>query len=136
MGSYGDEERYDDDEDDDSRGAETPLLPGLYKALFDFIPEGTAEMGLREGDIVRVAGESGGVGWAVVMRGTIRLTEDGEEIVDYIDDNGNNSKFTNVSTEPGARTENMWALVPESYLEVWRLDRTDDDDGQLGDDEQ
>jgi hypothetical protein len=44
------------------------LRPGVYKALYDFTPEGTAEMGLREGQLVRVVGRGGGVGWAVVER--------------------------------------------------------------------
>lgn len=115
---------YDDnDDDEDDTGINNKsLLPGLYKAVFDFTPEGTAEMGLREGDIVRVAGEGGGVGWAVVVRGIVRFTEDGEEVIEAVD----GSKI---------RTEDSWALVPESYLEVWRLDRNDGED-QYADDEE
>ena len=43
-----------------------PLLPGVYRALYPFEPEGTAEMALEEDQLVRVVGRGGGVGWAVV----------------------------------------------------------------------
>ncbi len=68
----------DDDDDDDSgryggveeeSGEERPLLPGLYRALYAFEPEGTAEMALEEDQVVRVIGRGGGVGWAIVARG-------------------------------------------------------------------
>jgi len=68
----------DDDDDDDSGryggveeeiGEERPLVPGLYRALYAFEPEGTAEMALEEDQIVRVIGRGGGVGWAIVARG-------------------------------------------------------------------
>jgi len=70
-------ESLDDDDDDDNGdddygvGAhgENPLLPGLYRALYAFEPEGTAEMALEEDQIVRVIGRGGGVGWAIVARG-------------------------------------------------------------------
>ena len=74
-------ESLDDDDDDDDvdddrlfgraeeRGDERPLLPGLYRALYVFEPEGTAEMALEEDQIVRVIGRGGGVGWAIVARG-------------------------------------------------------------------
>jgi len=73
-------ESLDDDDDDDvdddgrrfnraeDRGGE-PLVPGLYRALYVFEPEGTAEMALEEDQIVRVVGRGGGVGWAIVARG-------------------------------------------------------------------
>ena len=72
-------ESLDDDDDDDDggqyggveegNGEERPLLPGLYRALYAFEPEGTAEMALEEDQIVRVIGRGGGVGWAIVARG-------------------------------------------------------------------
>ncbi|KAI0246774.1 hypothetical protein BJV78DRAFT_1348636 [Lactifluus subvellereus] len=76
-------ESLDDDDDDDDGGGvhrgdraddyeqdgERPLLPGLYRALYTFEPEGTAEMALEEDQIVRVIGRGGGVGWAIVARG-------------------------------------------------------------------
>lgn len=62
-----DEEEFDD-EDPLSGAEEGPLLPGLYKALYPFEPEGTAEMALEEDQIVRVVGRGGGVGWAVVVK--------------------------------------------------------------------
>lgn len=55
----------DQGEDD----VERPLLPGMYRALYTFEPEGTAEMALEEDQIVRVVGRGGGVGWAIVARG-------------------------------------------------------------------
>ena len=88
---YDDPDSYEDAEDGDGE-AEEPLYPGLYRALYAFEPEGTAEMRLEEDQIVRVIGRGGGVGWAVVDKG-----EGGE------DGKGH-------------------ALVPESYLEVVRLD--------------
>ena len=39
---------------------EPPLLPGLYRALYAFEPEGTAEMRLDEDQVVRVIGRGGG----------------------------------------------------------------------------
>ena len=79
--SYEIDDPYDDDDDDfddyedgmaegeGEDGVERPLLPGLYRALFAFEPEGTAEMALEEDQIVRVVGRGGGVGWAIVARG-------------------------------------------------------------------
>jgi hypothetical protein len=74
-----DDDDDDNDMDDDGRrhfgegeersGEERPLLPGLYRALYVFEPEGTAEMALEEDQIVRVIGRGGGVGWAIVARG-------------------------------------------------------------------
>ena len=78
------------DDGDGYSDGEEPLYPGLYRALYAFEPEGTAEMKLDEDQVVRVIGRGGGVGWAVVDRG---------------------------GGEGGGH-----ALVPESYLEVVRLD--------------
>ncbi|KAI9455770.1 hypothetical protein BJY52DRAFT_620359 [Lactarius psammicola] len=79
YGSLDDDDDFDDYEDDDGRAGdqvgdgeddvERPLLPGLYRALYAFEPEGTAEMALEEDQIVRVVGRGGGVGWAIVARG-------------------------------------------------------------------
>jgi Variant SH3 domain len=57
------------DGSDDHEDGERPLYPGLYRALYAFEPEGTAEMALEEDQIVRVIGRGGGVGWAIVARG-------------------------------------------------------------------
>jgi hypothetical protein len=78
--SLDDDDNFDDYEDsegaDDQVGegegedrVERPLIPGLYRALYAFEPEGTAEMALEEDQIVRVVGRGGGVGWAIVARG-------------------------------------------------------------------
>ncbi|KAI6035856.1 hypothetical protein EDC04DRAFT_2571241 [Pisolithus marmoratus] len=76
-------------EDEDVSGND--LLPGLYRALYAFEPEGTAEMRLEEDQVVRVLGRGGGVGWAVVIK-------------------------------DGLKDAGLHALVPESYLEVLKLD--------------
>ncbi|KIJ59779.1 hypothetical protein HYDPIDRAFT_32882 [Hydnomerulius pinastri MD-312] len=81
------DEQYDDEEQE----GEPALLPGLYRAIYAFEPEGIAEMKLDEDQVVRVVGRGGGVGWAVAVKGGLK-------------DNG------------------VHALVPESYLEVVRLD--------------
>jgi len=54
-----------DDEDEEDGG---PLIPGGYRALYAFEPEGTAEMALEEDQVVNVIGRGGGVGWAVVEK--------------------------------------------------------------------
>ncbi|EED84440.1 predicted protein [Postia placenta Mad-698-R] len=68
---------YADDEEDDGAyedaedaypAEDAPLVPGLYRAMFAFEPEGTAEMALEEEQAVRVVGRGGGVGWAVVEK--------------------------------------------------------------------
>ena len=66
----------DGDEDDDANydvaeGEEedgSPLIPGKYRALYAFEPEGTAEMALEEDQVVHVICRGGGVGWAVVEK--------------------------------------------------------------------
>ncbi|KAH6869713.1 hypothetical protein BKA70DRAFT_1357484 [Coprinopsis sp. MPI-PUGE-AT-0042] len=70
---------YDDDLDDEEDGLvgtgegdggeEEELYPGIYRAMFAFEPEGTAEVALSEDQLVRVVGRGGGVGWAVVEVG-------------------------------------------------------------------
>ncbi|KAI0637531.1 hypothetical protein C8Q77DRAFT_1214617 [Trametes polyzona] len=60
------EEGYDGEGDGD--GEEGPLVPGLYRALYAFEPEGTAEMALEEEQVVHVVGRGGGVGWAIVEK--------------------------------------------------------------------
>jgi hypothetical protein len=57
---------YDGTEGDEEEGG--PLVPGKYRALFAFEPEGTAEMALEEDQVVYVIGRGGGVGWAVVEK--------------------------------------------------------------------
>lgn len=88
-----DDEFYDVEEEEGEATVDEPLLPGLYKALYAFEPEGTAEMALEEDQIVRVVGRGGGVGWAVVV----------------------------VDKEKNKGTQ-QHALVPESYLELVQLD--------------
>ena len=61
----------EDDEDgyeDTEGGDEELLLPGMYRAIYAFEPEGTAEMKLEEEQVVHVVGRGGGVGWAVVEK--------------------------------------------------------------------
>ena len=63
------ESEYIDGDDDDYPDQEVPLLPGLYRAMFAFEPEGKSEMALVEDQIVRIVGRGGGVGWAVAEDG-------------------------------------------------------------------
>jgi hypothetical protein len=95
----GDEEQEEPEEDEEYEESEEspqfllgdePLYPGLYRAMYPFVPESPSEMALEEDQVVRVVGRGGGVGWAVVVR---------------------------AEEEGGGH-----ALVPESYLEVVRLD--------------
>ncbi|KAG7087094.1 hypothetical protein E1B28_013076 [Marasmius oreades] len=90
---------------------EDDLYPGLYKALYAFEPEGTAEMALQEDQLVRVVGRGGGVGWAVV-------------VVDGVDEKGDYVEFDD--TDNDGEGKKRHALVPESYLEAVRLDSEED----------
>ncbi|KAH7916653.1 hypothetical protein BJ138DRAFT_1108445 [Hygrophoropsis aurantiaca] len=66
---YDDTDEYSEDQyEGDDNDVEPSLPPGLYRALYAFEPEGTAEMKLEEDQIVRVIGRGGGVGWAVVVK--------------------------------------------------------------------
>ncbi|CAE7122112.1 unnamed protein product [Rhizoctonia solani] len=47
---------------------EPPFIPGIYRALYPFVPEGTAEMALVEDQRVNALGRGGGVGWVVVLK--------------------------------------------------------------------
>lgn len=85
---------------------EEELKPGLYRALYSFEPEGTAEMALVEDQIVRVIARGGGVGWAIVQR----PPEQADGVAGF-----------------GLEAAGQ-ALVPESYLEPYRLDAEDEYD--------
>ncbi|KIM21169.1 hypothetical protein M408DRAFT_333631 [Serendipita vermifera MAFF 305830] len=98
---------------------DSPLPPGIYRALYAFEAEGTAEMSLAEGQLVRVVGRGGGVGWAVVER-EWTPGGSGEEQSErpppaQVDDAAEGSGS-------GALGLAGQALVPEGYLEIWRLD--------------
>lgn len=99
-----------EDEDDAGGGEqiEEELKPGLYRALYAFEPEGTAEMALVEDQIVRVIARGGGVGWAIVERAAEKGDGDG---------------VGGFGFEAAGQ-----ALVPESYLEPYRLDDEDEYD--------
>ncbi|KAJ3871640.1 hypothetical protein F5051DRAFT_423086 [Lentinula edodes] len=104
----GDGYGYEDDSLDSI--GEGELIPGQYRALYSFEPEGPSEMKLTEGDIVMVVGRGGGGGWAVVL-----------------------DKYTEHSprdVEPGGTTNpnvtSKYALVPESYLELIQPDEAAD----------
>lgn len=90
---------------------EEELKPGLYRALYAFEPEGTAEMALVEDQIVRVIARGGGVGWAIVER----PPEQGDGVGVGVGSFG---------LEAAGQ-----ALVPESYLEPYRLDDEGEYDG-------
>lgn len=67
-------EAFSDGEGEGDAEGEPPLFPGLYRALYAFEPEGTAEMKLDEDQLVRVIGRGGGVGWAVVVKDGLKDT--------------------------------------------------------------
>lgn len=88
---FADEQGYGSD-------CDPPLSPGLYRALYPFEPEGTAEMRLDQDQLVHVVGRGGGVGWAVVVKDGLKDTglhalvpesylelvrPDGDEDLDY-----------------------------------------------------
>ncbi|KAG1733217.1 uncharacterized protein EDB91DRAFT_1149546 [Suillus paluster] len=93
---YDEPDDFFENQEENEEMGEPTLHPGLYRALYAFEPEGTAEMKLEEDQVVRVVGRGGGVGWAVVVKDGLKDT--------------------------GAH-----ALVPESYLEVVRLDGDEED---------
>lgn len=108
-GDYHDAQEYEDEgyeEGEYPEGEEEPLYPGLYRAVYAFEPEGTAEMRLVEDQIVKVVGRGGGVGWAVVV------CEDDTEVGE------------------GGEKKVKHALVPESYLEPVQFDH--DHDAEMG----
>ncbi|KAG8725516.1 hypothetical protein FRC09_013755 [Ceratobasidium sp. 395] len=69
-----DADEYESQEDPDEVGGleqeedMDAFVPGTYRALYAFEPEGTAEMALAEDQHVRVLGRGGGVGWVVVLK--------------------------------------------------------------------
>jgi hypothetical protein len=121
-----------------------PLPPGLYRALYAFEPEGLAEMRLVEDQIVRVVGRHGQlpgqpqgaglgeevqVGWAVVVRD--EEPQFAEEYLARWRANGGSANANGSGDAAAAEAEGdkrasggglKHALVPESYIEAWRLD--------------
>lgn len=63
-----DEDADPDDEYYAPPAEDEPLVPGMYRALYAFEPEGTAEMAMEEEQVVHVIGRGGGVGWAIVEK--------------------------------------------------------------------
>lgn len=111
YGGYG----YSADNNDSSFNGGEDLLPGLYRALYTFDPEGPSEMRLVEGEIVKVIGRGGGGGgWAVVL----------DKYASTSDECAGENVHDNGSTTPNATNINAikYALVPESYLELVQLD--------------
>jgi hypothetical protein len=84
------------------------LKPGIYKAIYPFVPEGTAEMALEEDQLVKIIGRGGGVGWAIA-------------IIEDSDADGR---------------EGDHALVPESYLEFVRKFEPGEGNGEDNEEEQ
>ncbi len=103
MSSPTEEQAHFEDDDSSSSDheytdADGALLPGFYRAMYAFSPEGDTEMALEDGQVVHVVGRGGGQGWAVVIR------------------------------EGADAQGNRHALVPESYLELVKLDESDGDE--------
>ncbi|TFK22881.1 hypothetical protein FA15DRAFT_671057 [Coprinopsis marcescibilis] len=86
--------------------------------MFGFEPEGTAEVGLEEDELVRVVGRGGGVGWAVVEVGWKGVGVDAG--VDEKDKEKEKKGGVDVVLKDGRSVRH--GLVPESYLEPVRLD--------------
>jgi hypothetical protein len=107
---------YTDSGSADILSPDLPLQPGIYRALYPFEAEGTAEMSLDEGQLVKVIGRGGGVGWAVVER-EWRWNPDDLKV----------TKATEVPSDQegddttGALAQAGQALVPEGYLEPFQL---------------
>ncbi len=53
--------------DQGATGEDPVLVPGIYRAMYDFEPQGAHEMALQEDQLVYVLGNGGGDGWAVVL---------------------------------------------------------------------
>ncbi|KAF8325647.1 uncharacterized protein EI90DRAFT_3072372 [Cantharellus anzutake] len=71
---YGYEEGNETGADGQNAIGQDPILvPGIYRAMYDFEPQGAHEMALQEDQLVYALGNSGGDGWAVV------LAEDSDE---------------------------------------------------------
>jgi len=45
-----------------------PFIPGIYRAMYAFMPEGPSEMALEEDQLVSALGRGGGSGWVVVAK--------------------------------------------------------------------
>ncbi|KAL0948804.1 hypothetical protein HGRIS_008933 [Hohenbuehelia grisea] len=114
---YGAEDGYDDEDDEGGliHHEEGPLYPGLYRAMYAFDPEGTAEMALEEDQIVRVVGRGGGVGWAIVERNYVHPGTGAGAVAEP-------TSPRRKSNPNGGYEAGNHALVPESYLEIYQLD--------------
>ncbi|KAG8794558.1 hypothetical protein FRC16_010469 [Serendipita sp. 398] len=93
-----------------------PLQPGIYRAMYAFEAEGTAEMTLEEGQLVKVVGRGGGVGWAVVERDW--TPGKGDNVAESRDSSSEDKIDASGS---GALALAGQALVPEGYLEPYQL---------------
>lgn len=117
-------QEYEEGEESTELDPNAPLRPGIYRALFAFEAEGTAEMSLYEGQLVRLIGRGGGVGWAVVERNWQWEPEEtgsgstltGQSGASTQEGDSNDARGNDALGEAGQ------ALVPESYLEIFRLD--------------
>jgi len=71
QGEVDDDGSDTDDTQFDEPGADQepePFIPGMYRAMYAFIPEGPSEMALEEDQLVSVLGRGGGSGWVVVAK--------------------------------------------------------------------
>ncbi|KAG8798305.1 hypothetical protein FRC18_008699 [Serendipita sp. 400] len=84
--------------------------------MYAFEAEGTAEMTLEEGQLVKVVGRGGGVGWAVVERDW--TPGKGDKVAESRDSSSEDKIDASGS---GALALAGQALVPEGYLEPYQL---------------
>ncbi|KAJ3756614.1 hypothetical protein EV360DRAFT_84792 [Lentinula raphanica] len=111
---------YEDDSLDSIEEGE--LVPGQYRALYSFEPEGPSEMKLVEGEVVKVIGRGGGGGWVVV----VDKYAEGSSGSENAETGGAGEADSNNTT-----ATHKYALVPESYLELIQAD--DLTDGEVKD---
>ncbi|KAJ3966916.1 hypothetical protein EV361DRAFT_933138 [Lentinula raphanica] len=112
---------YEDDSLDSIEEGE--LVPGQYRALYSFEPEGPSEMKLVEGEVVKVIGRGGGGGWAVVVDKYAEVSSGSE--------NAETGGVSGDGDSNNSTATHKYALVPESYLEFIQAD--DLTDGEVKD---
>lgn len=53
--------------DDESDISETEFVPGWYRCLYDFVPEGPAEMAMTAGNLYHIVSRCAVVGWVIAV---------------------------------------------------------------------
>lgn len=76
---------YDDHDQDMS---EAEFVAGWYRCLYDFVPEGPAEMAMTAGDLYHIVSRCGPVGWVIAVNedGTTGIVPEGYVTLERRDD--------------------------------------------------